>query len=114
MIRFENLIQHFEHNIKVAKYEDTNIEAECNYCIEILYEENKEEESKETISFSYPYRDLENIQDDAKGDCPNCSIGMLSIEAKIHNQLFKFEVIICDRCKYLRINKCISESDVEL
>ena len=32
------------------------------------------------VELKYPYKDLENIPDSTKGDCSNCSAGLLSID----------------------------------
>ncbi len=66
---------------------------------------------------NYPYKDLENLPDDARGDCAECSKGYLSIDIKesfsitIYYKVFSFDVIICDRCKNLYLENYLSESD---
>ena len=65
----------------------------------------------------YPYRDFENIPDSTKGDCPDCSAGLLSVDlddsfvVTIYGRTFSFDVIVCDMCKYVRIEKLLAESD---
>ncbi len=73
---------------------------------------------EDNLKISYPYKNLENIPDSTKGDCPNCSAGLLSIDldmsfiVTIYNNQFSFDVLICDRCDFIRMDKQISESDI--
>lgn len=68
-------------------------------------------------NIEYPYSDLENIPDSTKGDCSNCSAGLLSIDLgesfkiTIYDKTFNFDVVVCDRCDYFYLEKQISESD---
>ena len=70
------------------------------------------------MKIKHPYKDLENIPDPTKGDCPNCAKGYLFVDlnesfvATIHAKTFLFEVIVCDRCDFVRFNGILSESDV--
>jgi len=70
------------------------------------------------LKIDYPYKDLENVPDSTKGDCPICAKGYLSVDLKesfnaiIYAKVFSFEVIVCDRCDYVRLNKALSGSDV--
>ena len=70
------------------------------------------------MKIEHPYKDEENLPDSTKGDCTNCAKGYLSVDLKesfnatIHAKKFSFEVIICDRCDYVRLNKTLSGLDV--
>lgn len=68
-------------------------------------------------NITYPYSDLENIPDSTKGECTHCSAGLLSIDLDesfvitIYNKIFRFDVIVCDRCDNVYLEKQLSESD---
>ena len=70
------------------------------------------------MKIEYPYKYEENVPDSTKGDCPICAKGYLCVDLKesfnatIYTRVFSFEVIVCDRCDYVRLNKDLSGSDV--
>jgi len=63
------------------------------------------------LKIEHPYKDEENLPDSTKGDCTNCPKGYLSVDLKesfnatIYAKTFSFEVIICDRCDYVKLLK---------
>ena len=69
------------------------------------------------LKMEYPYGNLENIPDSTKGECSNCSKGLLSIDLKksftviIYGKKFSFETIVYDRCKNVYLEKSISITD---
>jgi endogenous inhibitor of DNA gyrase (YacG/DUF329 family) len=63
------------------------------------------------------YKNGEELVDSARGDCPKCEKGYLSIDqeesfiAVIGNNQFSFDVVVCDRCDHLHLEKWISQTD---
>ncbi len=107
---YEQLLLHLGHNIVIAKYNDECLCVECEDCNEVLYEEYKKL-LENYIRISYPYKNLEDIPDSTKGDCPDCSAGLLSIDldmsfiATIYDTEFSFDVVICDQCNFIRMDR---------
>ena len=94
-----------------------NDEKTTNLIKQVLRIFSKYPKGLDKIEFRYLYKDLENIPDSTKGDCPKCSAGLLSIdldtsfEVKIYNSAFDFDIIICDKCDYTRLEYWVSVSD---
>ena len=63
------------------------------------------------------YERNEELIDSTRGKCPDCPKGLLFIDIDksfklvVGNKDFSFDVIVCDRCDYILLEKWISPTD---